>query len=308
MEKICRLLSILGNSLDMEETLASFDRELRSCFPYEAISVHLIEGYELVPAYAAGEEFSRLASTWSARAQGLLGLAVSTGEPVVNYPLQGMGTLDTAVAVPLAGPAGAIAVLGLYRTGGHWFCESDLGILEAIAAKLAAAIDNAQRYHTAARLAGVDPATGVLNRRAMFARLDAELARSRRSGEPLGVLQCSIEGWDGFAAETIVKVRRRLAATLLAGCREYDAVAWTGDCFILLVAGMTAAGMAEKCGRIRRSVKEIGIAAGWALAASIGAAFYPEDAADADGLLVAAAKHAHILGPNAERQDGVFIN
>ena len=308
MEKICRLLSIVGNSLDLEETLATFDRELRSCFAYEAMSVHLIEGNGLVPAYAAGEEFPLLTSERTVRGQGLLGLAATAAKPVVNYALEQMGTLRRAVAVPLTAAPGAIAVLGLYRTGSHTFCDADIATLEAVTPKLAAAIENAQRYRAAARLASVDSDTGVLNRRAMFHRLDAELARSRRGGKPLAVLQCNIEGCEDRASEKIVGVRRRLASTLLASCREYDAVAWNGDAFILVLVGLTAAALAEKCARIRQMVTEIGSTTACALAARIGAAFYPEDAVDAESLLVTAAQRAQNLDLTAGAEDGVFIN
>jgi GGDEF domain-containing protein len=292
VEKICRLLLTLGNSLDLEEVLAGFDRDLRRIFPYEAISLHLLEGGQLRPAYAAGEEFARLASLTCVVGSGWLGQAAATARPQANVPVDGLGALRSALVFPLAGADGVSAVLGVYRTGSSPFDAADFETLAAVGPKLAAAIDNARRYATVARVAGIDPATGLLNGRALFQRLDAELARARRSGEPLALLQCSIDGWENAPTQAIANCLRSVAAALLAGCREYDAVAWNGDVFILILAGLGPAGANEKCRCIERLARYTGTAAGLPLAARIGAAFFPADSADAEGLLATAAQRA----------------
>ena len=67
------------------------------------------------------------------------------------------------------------------------------GILLAIRDKLALAVGHALEYESADRLAAVDTLTGLPNRRALFQRLDADLARCRRGHGKLAVLVCEID-------------------------------------------------------------------------------------------------------------------
>ncbi len=290
MEKICELFRVLGNSLDLEETLSSFDQELRGLLGYEALSLHLVESGRLRPAYAAGEEFHILASLEPAAEEGFLGLAARIRQPVLNCRPERLGSLASALVVPLEHGGAVTAVLAIYHRGARIFSAADLHSLLAVAPKLAAAIENARTYQAASQLAGGDPLTGVLNARTMFQRLDAELARTRRLGQPLAVLECAILGLEECAPEQACAVRRRIGVRLREGCREYDAVARTGDDFVLVLPGFTAAGLAEKRARIQNAVEEAGAAAGLPLRAGVGAAFFPEDGSDTEGLLAAAAE------------------
>src|SRR5271165_5261551 len=145
----------LGNSLDLDETLSTLDRELRRLIAFDAISVHLLEGGQWVPAYVAGAAFESIHT----------------------------------LTVPL--PA---AIIKLYREGERAFGRQDLEVVRDAAEKIAAAIANARQYRDALRVAEIDPATGLLNGRALFGRLDAELARARRSKAGLGVFQCRLQG------------------------------------------------------------------------------------------------------------------
>ena len=307
VEKICDLFRILGNSLDLGETLSSFDRELRRLLVYEAISLHVVENGRLLPAYAAGEEFATLASLEASLGEGFLGLAAGTRRPALNCRPDKVCGLGLALVIPLDHGGAVTSVLALYHDGSRAFSAADLDTLLAVAPKLAAAVENARTHQAAAQLAGFDPLTGALNARAMFQRLDAELARTRRLREPLAVLQCTIEGLDESEPALSRRVLRQVAAGLREGCREYDAVAWTGGDFVLVLAGFTPADLEEKRERIQRAVEEVGFSAGLPLAAGVGAAFFPEDAPDAEGLLAAAAERlqeARRVAPGMEEEDG----
>ena len=84
MDRICELFRILGNSVDLEETLASFDCELRRHLSYEAISLNIIENGRLLPAYAAGLEFRVLALLECAMGAGFLGRGAEARKPALN--------------------------------------------------------------------------------------------------------------------------------------------------------------------------------------------------------------------------------
>jgi GGDEF domain-containing protein len=297
VDKLCELFRVLGNSLDLEETLATVDRELGRLVDYDAISVHVEEGGRLVPAYAAGAGFAALASLECRPGEGFLGLAAAGGGPVLNCRPARLDGLGAALVIPLDNGGAVTAVLALYHEGARIFSGEDLAIARAAAPKLAAAIGNARAYQAAAGLAGTDRLTGALNARAMFQRLDAELARTGRLGQPLAVAHCSLEGVDESDPVLAARIRRQVAAALRACCREYDAVACTGDDFVLILAGMSPPDFAEKRRRIESSVEAAGMTAGLPLAARIGASFFPGDGADAEGLLAAAAERWRAARP-----------
>ncbi|MBZ5618348.1 MAG: diguanylate cyclase [Acidobacteriia bacterium] len=306
MNELCDLFRTLGDSLDLEETLSNFDRELRRLVAYAALSLHLVEDGRLIPAYAAGEEFRALASLESRLGEGFLGRAAAECRPVLNCHLDALGRLATALVVPLEHRGAAIAVVTLYHDQARVFSQEDLETLLAVAPKLTASIDNARRYRAAERLTGIDLVTGALNTRALFQQLDAELARARRLRESLAVIECAVEGMDESLPELAQRLYRQLAASLRECCREYDSVARTGDGFVLVLAAFTPADFEEKHARIQRAVEELGLRAGLPLSASVGAAFFPKDASDAEGLLATAAERLRLVWRGAHGDaDGV---
>jgi hypothetical protein len=262
----------LGNSLDLAETLSTFDSELRRLVRYDTISVHLVEDGRLTPAYVAGPGFQVLASLDLAVGEGLLGGVAATRRPVSNSLPDGSDGLAMALAVGIELHGRVTAVLALYRAEAYPFGAEDLQLLAALAPKLAASLDNARRFSRAER-AGA---------RALFERLDAEVARTRRTGGRMAVLECTAQALDPEGA-----LADRIAGELRGLCREYDFVARSGNSFVVVLADFAPAGMAEKLARIQAVFKRTG------LAAAIGAAFLPEDGEDAEDLLAAAHGTAH---------------
>ena len=306
MKELCDLFRTLGNSLDIEETLANFDSELGRLVAYAAISVHLVEDGRLVPAYAAGEDFRALSTREAQVGDGFLGLAAAQRRPRLNCCTPAPGRMGTALVVPLEHAGVVTAVIALYHHGERTFSEGDLTTLLAVRAKLALSIENARRYQTARKLTGIDPLTGVLNTRAMFQQLDAELARARRNQESLAVAECAIDGMDESLPDLSRRVYRQLAGSLRQCCREYDSVARSGQNFVLVLAGLVSGDFEEKRARIQRAVEEVGMRAGLPLSARVGAAFFPLDASDAEGLLAAAGERLRsVRGPAGGGEDGV---
>jgi diguanylate cyclase (GGDEF)-like protein len=295
VNELCDLFRTLGDSLDLEETLSKFDSELRRLVVYAAISLHLVEDDRLIPAYTAGEEFEALSSLEGRIGHGFLGLAAAQRRPVPNCRTEALGRLGNALVVPMEHAGAVTAVIALHHHPDRVFSEQDLTTLLAVRAKLAASIENARRYQSAQRLAGIDPLTGVLNTRAMFQQLDAELSRARRAGESLAVVECAIDGMDASLPELSRRVYRQLAGSLRRCCREYDSVARTGDSFVLVLAGFAPADFREKRTGIQIAVEEAGMRSGLPLSASVGAAFFPQDASDAEGLLAAAAEGLRLV-------------
>jgi len=283
-----QLFCSLGSSLDLDETLGEFDRQLGRLIDYAAISVHIVEEEgNMSLAFVSGPDFRSLSSHEGHLGDGPIGVAASDRRPLLNCCV---GGLHIAMVIPAECRGRVTAVVALYRRAETPFSESDLDGMLAVRSKLAVSIENARRYQMARRLSGLDQATGALNTRAMFRQLDAGVARARRNGEVLAVVDCAIDGIDESQPDLSRRVYREIARTLIRCCREYDWLARAGDRFVLLLAGLGASDFPEKSAQIQAEVAAVGMRAGLPLSARLGAAFYPAGGSDAEGLLASAAE------------------
>jgi diguanylate cyclase (GGDEF)-like protein len=105
-----------------------------------------------------------------------------------------------------------------------------------------------------ADLSSTDPLTGLRNRRALYERLEGEIARAARYGQPLSLLLIDVDGLkeindrDGHRAGDAAL--RDVAAAVRDGSRAADLGArWGGDEFALLAPSTSveaASGLAER--------------------------------------------------------------
>ncbi len=295
----------LGSSLSLEDTLSVVAVRLKRLIPYDAISLYIVEDGALVPQYVNGEDFRLFSSLRIPIGQGLSGWvaeerkSILNGNPSVecgylNDPKK-FSTLRSALAVPLEGLNSAVGVLTLYRAGKDAFSRDNLRILLAISSKISLSVENALRFRRAEDSATTDYLTSLPNARALFLRLEAELARSKRENAMLTVLVCDLNGFkqinDRYGHLEGNRVLRDVSEALRENCREYDYVArMGGDEFVLLLLGQDQNHIAERIEELKR--------AGWRagsteeirgrVSISIGAAAYPVDGTDADVLLAEA--------------------
>jgi diguanylate cyclase (GGDEF)-like protein len=147
-----------------------------------------------------------------------------------------------------------------------------------------------------------DEKTGLLNAIAWNRLAAQELSRARRAGTALGVLMLDL---DHFAQVNAVHghlasddVLRAVATALRADVRDYDHVArFGGDEFVIALPGVSGADLHALGERLRHRIARLAVelpnsrirATATGLTASIGAARYPDVAADTmDALLLAA--------------------
>lgn len=303
MESLYALFRELGCSLEIEETFSVLDRELRMAVPYRSIALHLVgdEGLRLVGG--RGQHWHSAAALEACPNPPRV---AATRRPAINTALPGplVGDEDRGVAtsIPLERPVGRgcdlVGVLTLCRNSSELFLDREVAVLLELAPKLAAVFANASAFQKAARLARINPRTGESSTRALFERLDAEIARQRRGHSTLAVVECAVSGpvalglvsqYD-YARQTLNRVAKELGNC----CREYDFVARCGDEFVVVLPECDRAGLETLEERIRTVITGISLRSNFPLFVNLGAAFCPEDGLDAEDLLAAAERRLRL--------------
>ena len=295
----------LGASLNLADTLALLSARLKPLVHYDAIAISVCRDGRLIPEYVDGEGFRLLSSLETPIGDGLSGLVAQNGKPILNGdPALEFGSsgdpepvtgLRSALCLPLVGVTGTIGVMTLYRNAKDTFTSDHLRILLAVTSSASLNIDNALKFRQVETTATTDPLTNLPNARSLFLRLDSELARSKRTLEPITVLVGNLDNFkqinERFGHAEGNKVLQAVAATLRESCREYDYVArMDGDEFVLIFPVSDMASMRKRMAEFR----EIGTKSGCGLPAmkgmkmSFGEALFPADGSDAEQLLATA--------------------
>ncbi len=131
--------------------------------------------------------------------------------------------------------------------------------LEVIALQVADALLRARLYEQTERLAITDGLTGVLNHRTFQARLDEQLALSRRHGKKLAVVLCDVDHFksvnDRHGHPVGDVVLQGVARALSKEARATDVVArYGGEEFAVIMPETDAAGALVIAERIRERV------------------------------------------------------
>jgi diguanylate cyclase (GGDEF)-like protein len=295
----------LGTSLRLDDTLSMFSVRLKRLIEYDALAVYVRYGDLLTAEYVSGDNFRLFSSLRIPVGEGLSGWvahnnkAIVNGNPSVepgylNDPAK-FSSLRSALALPLQGASGGVAVLALYRAQQNAFTQDHLRIVTNASSKLGITIENALKFRSAEDSATTDFLTGLPNTRSVYLHLESELARCERSHAPLTVLVLDLDGFkqvnDSFGHMEGNNLLRMFAAALKDSCREYDYAARIGgDEFVVISPGLKPEAVAEMIERLRRTAVEAGIAVCGRdiLSVSVGKASYPFDGEDAEALLTAA--------------------
>ncbi len=311
VQTLFELAQDLGSSLSLNETLSLLAIRLKRMVAYDSLAIFVQRENVLRPEYVSGDNLRLFSSLEIPLGQGLSGWVAENRKPIVNgNPALEPGyrsddsrftAMRSALSIPLHGLTGVVSVLTLYNAERDSFTRDHLRILLAIAPKVGHAIENALKYQQAESSAATDYVTGLPNSRSLFLHLDGELARCRRTGEPLAVLVCDMNGFkavnDRYGHLEGNRVLREVAVKIKQCCREYDYVArMGGDEFVLVLPGLRMDQALAKCVRLNSLTRQAGqeICGSETLSLSAGVAVYPDDGKEAEQLLSEADRRMYI--------------
>jgi diguanylate cyclase (GGDEF)-like protein len=174
-----------------------------------------------------------------------------------------------------------------------WATQASRLVLLGVATLLAAAI--VLRSQRLRRQSRSDRLTGLPNRSFFDERVQAELSRARRYGEPVSLAMIDIDHFKkfndtwGHAAGDVAL--RGVAACILASVRQSDLVVrYGGEEFVVLLPGMGAMAAMERVEDMRQTVEQLPLSIprredSARVTVSIGLAVYGTDGTQAEDLL-----------------------
>ncbi|HMJ33168.1 MAG TPA: diguanylate cyclase [Baekduia sp.] len=251
---------------------------------------------ELGPVASVGSGDERPAAAVEAERR-----VLAVGEP-------GFASVDGghALAHPLrAGPAaGARAdtvtgLIAVWRTG-RPFSHRESELFHYLAGQAAVSIENVGLHETVERQAVTDELTGLSNRRRFQETMTAEVERSKRFGQDLGLVMLDIDDFkavnDTYGHQQGDIVLREVARILRASSREIDEPArYGGEELAVVLPGTNLEGAYNLAERVREGIEAlrlpiVGDEGGEPLrvTASFGAAALPACADSVRGLVAAA--------------------
>ena len=208
------------------------------------------------------------------------------------------GAEGSILAVPMIHQDDVVGVLSLFRPVIDAFPEDEVRLLSSVASQAAMAVANARLHQKMVRLSQTDALTGADNRRSLFARLDAELERSARFEDPVGIALVDVDHFGrvnealGHAAGDAVL--KRVAGILRGSVRKVDLVArYGGEEFAIVLARADRGAAGAAAQKLREAVEAAALEEGAAvpggrLTISVGFAVFPDDGRDLSTLIDAA--------------------
>src|SRR5262249_55980982 len=155
---------------------------------------------------------------------------------------------------------------------------------EWIAGQAFIALENARLHGLVQRQAVTDELTGLANRRRFLTQLEAEIARSRRSGSPLALVLADLDDFkrvnDTWGHAVRDETLRTVAEILRSNVRDVDLpVRLGGEEFAVLLPDTDLNGATQLAERVRLALAGTTVErdrARFAMTASFGVSCYPE--------------------------------
>jgi len=145
----------LGSALSLEDLFSLLAVRVKHLVAHDSLAVYVVRNEALIPEFVSGENFRMFSSLRIPIGDGLSGWVAQNAKPILNgNPSVEPGylndptkysTLRSALAVPLEGASGVVAVVALYRTRADAFSRDELGVLQELRSGLGVVVEKALR-------------------------------------------------------------------------------------------------------------------------------------------------------------------
>ncbi len=298
--------SILAEG-SLEATFDEMARALATIVPFTSLAVYSTQdgAAVLLPVFAVGRYVEETLAGRPPLQGSIAGRVVlsrtlvhleadASREAIYQVPGTPADEPEALVCTPLIAGSRVLGTLNVWREGNAaQFAPEEVELIQRFATLAALAYDNAHQRERLSLLARTDELTGLFNRRHFHERLGAELARMRRSGEPVALLLLDIDDFkavnDGHGHPVGDAVLRAFAALLREAVRGADVVCRTGgEEFGVILPGADDEEATAAAHRVVAAVREARIGPDAALTASVGLAIAPVEGATVAALFRAA--------------------
>lgn len=250
---LSRLATDFTVVLNLPDLLEHVMRVLCEEAGFDSCSLAFVDNHNsefLVIRAASGirESFRGLAVP---RNKGLHGEALRTGKGFIVPDMRahpGVFRRDdrvrSGIYAPLISGRTQLGVVSAHSERTNAFAQADLDVLTVVARYVTGAYEVAHLHDQLKALAATDALTGLANRRCFLDRLEAEIARTRRTGRNVSVVLIDLDGFkainDTYGHAKGDEALVRVARTLARGVRAADLAArYGGDEFVLMLCETT---------------------------------------------------------------------
>jgi diguanylate cyclase (GGDEF)-like protein/putative nucleotidyltransferase with HDIG domain len=322
-----------STSIDVRDVVTLTMNRIERMIPFTTCVVYLrqAEDDSAVASYVFGKNADQIRGRSLAAGHGIAGWVVINGRPMNNTdPMLDLnnflGSNDagyrTAAVFPLtraAESAGAetIGALAVYTSEIEAYSSNHLHLLESVARLASTALQHAILYEQTKANAQTDVLTGLANGRALYARLDQEMAKAKEHGGLLTVLSFNLTGMrainDTYGYQAGDRVLVEAAEQLRRAVEDQGMLSRiAGGEFICLLTGQRtdeAALLGEQAQEVLdRFTIEVRSGQHARVGLSFGVASFPTDGGSIDELLHRAAASARKKKDLGKNEDAHYVS
>jgi diguanylate cyclase (GGDEF)-like protein len=203
LDALRKLSLSLTSSLDMTTVLDALTHEaMQLVKETNAVHIFLYHNDQLEFGAALLKDGSTKSISMP-RENGITYTVARSGEVLVVEDMESHPLYDSSpvkwkgsiISIPLKVSNHTVGVMNLSRYTKGGFTQSEQRLLAMLAGQAAVAISNASLHQLISRKAYSDTVTGLPNRRALDERLEREIASSRRTEKPFGLVMMDLDGF-----------------------------------------------------------------------------------------------------------------
>jgi diguanylate cyclase (GGDEF)-like protein len=282
----------LSASLQVSDALSLISTKLVSVMPLDACALFQFDAPSglFLCSHVVGSHQDAIRAVTAASLEGLGAALPASAASVLGASTR----LQSLSVAPLVTDGGTIGALAVYHADRSVYTANHRRLLARVATHASNVIASAIVFEQTQEQSLTDVLTGLPNRRYLDRHLEQELARVRRHGGQLSALVLDMDGFkqinDEFGHQAGDSALREVAQVLRASLRVYDVCArFAGDEFVLVLGDCDAAQAERRRADLQRAISAI-----WvepvpgrivSLSVSVGAATFPDDADNVEGVI-----------------------